>query len=482
MTERSVEKGVVVVQERNEKSPIYGKSVYLVGNRLLADESLQSFTAQYGASIKEFSDLNELIRHLGRSEEGPDLVIVDSSVENSGEIALPGFIAVESPEVPVIVVTDHDSSELQIMASALGAFDYLPRPFSPERLQVSVLNALERLELAIEVEKYRQELKKLQPPDGIIGRSPAMKRVYTLIGRFAASAAKTILLTGETGTGKELVADKIHHYSPRERRHGPYRVVNCAAIPEKLLESMLFGHVKGAFTGATSDKPGEFLLANGGTLILDEIDELPLELQSKVLRAIEEGTFIPVGAKEIIAVDVRVVATSNRNLLELVRKGSFADDLYYRINKPSIFLPPLRERKEDIPYLVAHFLNSFGDKGTQVSRAALELLMQHNWPGNVRELRDVIEEAVIISQGRIIKPEHVALPSLGEDSVLTVDVGYLQDQEISLKTIIGSVERELVQRALMVTNHDLIEAAKKLRITRKQMQALVDKYGIESNH
>jgi len=353
------------------------------------------------------------------AQELPDLVILDIRLPGlSGLDALPRFRA-QNPDAPVLVMTAHGTMETAIEATKRGACNYLLKPVHNQDVLHHIRTALEQRSLSMEVAQLRRELEGLSGLQSLAGKTPAMQEVYKKIGAVAPTGS-SVLILGESGTGKELVAKAIHDYS--ERARGPFIAVNCASMPEPLLESELYGHVKGAFTGAIRDKAGKAEVASGGTLFLDEIGEMPLAIQAKLLRFLEEKRFERVGSTESIEVDVRILAATNQDLRLRIRKQLFREDLYYRLNVVSIALPPLRERKDDIPLLVTHFLrrgmghqpmNAHGQdaratlKQPDISQEAMKLLGRYDWPGNVRELKNAIEHAVILARGQAIAPEHL---------------------------------------------------------------------------
>jgi two-component system, NtrC family, response regulator AtoC len=346
--------------------------------------------------------------------EDPDVAVLDVRMPPPDGLAVLSELRERGFDLPVLIITAQDSSTMTIEAMQRGAYDYLGKPFDPDEILHTVERALEHRRLTRRVLDLERQFSQ-DPRDLLIGRSGPMQHVYKLIGRVAASDA-TVLITGESGTGKELVAHALHRNSAR--RDGPFIAVNCAALPETLLESELFGHEKGAFTGATAQRKGRFEQAARGTIFLDEIGEVSPATQKKLLRVLQERTFERVGGNTQLKANVRVIAATNRDLIEHTRGGAFREDLYYRLNVVNINMPALRERKEDIPLLIDHFLlkHRFGGGApSPMSETALELLVAHEWPGNVRQLENTIERAVVLAQGGLIGPEHLLL-----DAGLTV--------------------------------------------------------------
>jgi len=317
-----------------------------------------------------------------------------------------------NPGLSVVMITAHGTIKTAVDAMKLGAFDYVTKPFDMDEIKLVVKNALERSRLLAENIQLRQELKSRYRFDGVVGESGKMQEVYKIIERVAGSNA-TVLIRGDSGTGKELVARAIHYSSPRSAK--PFIAVSCAALPETLLESELFGHEKGAFTGAVGQKAGRFELAHQGTLFLDEVPELSPAMQVKLLRVLQERQFERVGGTRTLQVDVRLIAATNRNLEEAVASGAFRADLYYRLQVIQVFLPPLRERKTDIPPLVEHFIEKFNQQNGKnvkfVSQEAMELLMKYGWPGNIRELENAIERGVVLADANseLITPDLLPL-------------------------------------------------------------------------
>ncbi|HEX9014881.1 MAG TPA: sigma-54 dependent transcriptional regulator, partial [Chloroflexota bacterium] len=383
---------------------------------LIADDDpsirllLRNFLEGEGYDTAEAKSGGEVLRTLPQANPAPDLMILDLKMPEWDGIEVMKKLGEQNIKVPVLLMTAHGTSNSAIQAIQAGAFDYITKPFELDDVLLTLRRFFEYQELAAEVKKLRERVERPDPSDRIIGRTAAMQEVYKTIGRVARSDA-TVLVWGETGTGKELVAQTIHQNS--SYRQGPMVKVSCAALPETLLESELFGHEKGSFTGAMVQRRGRFEIANKGTIFLDEIGEMSLGTQKKLLRVLQEKEFERVGGSEVIKVDVRVVAATNRDLLAEVAANRFREDLYYRLNVISIFMPPLRERKEDIPLLVEHFLHkhrfSVSSPPSRITDEAVQALMKHDWPGNVRELENAIERAVVMAQGGIITSQHLYL-------------------------------------------------------------------------
>jgi len=368
------------------------------------------------------------------------------------------------PSVPIIVITAYSSVETAIEAMRRGAFHYLPKPFKNEEILVNVNKALEQRRLMQANERLLEELQRKYSFGAIIGKGPAMQKVFELI-RLAAPSTSTILLTGESGTGKELAARAIHLNSRRAK--GAFVPVNSGSMGPELLESHLFGHIRGAFTGAVSSKRGLFEVADGGSLFLDEVGTIPLDTQSKILRVIQEKEFMSLGGVETHKVDVRIIAATNISLERMVEEGRFRQDLFYRLNVISIPLPPLRERREDIPLLVEHFLRLYGTEnnkpGLRVAPPALKVLLEYEWPGNVRELENCIERAVVLAQqdllGRDLLPPHIARPTAAVRKPVL-----LGDKDFSFKKASDDYQRALIVEALDKCGGIQRRAAKLLKL------------------
>jgi two-component system response regulator PilR (NtrC family) len=410
--------------------------------------------------------------------EAVDLVITDLKMPGPIDgLALLDEVKKRSPETQVVVMTAFASTETAIAALKRGAYDYLTKPFKVDEIQVVVERALERQALVRDVAALRGAVQDRYKLSALLGRSAAMQRVFDLIRKIAPTKTN-VLITGASGTGKELVARALHAEGARATR--PFVAVNCGAIPDTLIESELFGHVKGAFTGATGAGAGLFVAADGGTLFLDEIAELPMPMQVKLLRALQERKVKPVGGTEERPVDVRVVAATNRDLEAEVAQGGFRQDLYYRLNVIQVHLPPLRQRREDIPLLVEHFVKRYaaelGKRMAGVSPEALAALAAYDYPGNVRELENLVERAVTLEPTPVI--QRSALPDLG--AARAVPQAELPPEGIDLDRLLADTERDIVVRALKQTGGVRKEAARLLGITFRSLRYRLEKLGISS--
>jgi len=406
--------------------------------------------------------------------ESPSLVILDLRLPDMDGLEVLKEAKAMNPKLPVIMLTAHGTIETAIEAMKIGAADYITKPFDLEELKLVIKQNLLVIQLETEVTFLRSEL--TGKYGNIIAQSKIMQDIIALIQRVAHSSA-SVLITGESGTGKEVAAVSIHQNSPRHNR--PFITVNCAALPEQLLESELFGHERGAFTGATARKLGRFELADKGTIFLDEIAEMSLNMQAKLLRVLQEKSFERVGGTETLSVDVRVIAATNRELGEAIKKGTFREDLFYRLNVIHIHLPPLRERKDDIPLLAQHFLQKYGHvyQVGDISSAAMELLCSYHWPGNVRELQNVIERSAIICGDSKIEPKHLPrelnAPRYSSSNVV-ID---FPDKGISLEEL----EKELILKALDKSGGNQTKAAQLLGITRSALLYRSQKHDISWN-
>jgi DNA-binding NtrC family response regulator len=401
-----------------------------------------------------------------------DLVLTDLKMPGIGGMEFLRRLKEKWPDTEVIVMTAYGSIDTAVEAMRYGAYDYLTKPIDRDRFPVVIEKALERHALAFENKQLRDRLETRTRFHEMVGESEPMQRVYSLV-EMVANSDITVLLTGESGTGKELVARAIHHKSARA--DGPFVTLNCGALPENLFESELFGYEKGAFTGAMTTKVGRFELADGGTLMLDEVGELSLKSQVDFLRVLETKEFRRLGGTKLIEVDARIIAATNRNLEEAVKQGDFREDLYYRLNVVPIKLPPLRDRGDDIPLLVDNFLRECSAQHQRepkdVSREAMRLLRLYAWPGNVRQLRNLIERLVVTVREKTLQPQHLPeeIQASKED---------IRTMVVTLGSTIEDVEKEVIRRTLTeVTNHRE-KAAKLLGISLRALQYKIKEYGI----
>lgn len=419
---------------------------------------------EYGYEIFEASDGSEAVAMVGKRFF--DLIMLDLKMKNMDGVEALKQIKKISPAIPVLIMTAYASVQTAVEALKLGAIDYLMKPLDIEKVIQTIDKVLNSQTLKIDDKIFKERVDREFDFSSIIGKSKKMRDIFETIALTAPSDA-TILILGESGSGKELVAEAIHKNSLRKDK--PFIKVNCAALAENLLESELFGHEKGAFTGAHSKREGRFEQANNGTLFLDEIGDMSASTQAKILRALQEGEFERLGGNKTIKVNVRIIAATNKNLEEEVEKGQFRKDLFFRLSVVPIYLPPLRERREDLPLLADYFLKKYAKKNNRLIKgfipSAIDMLLRYQWPGNVRELENVIERAVIISREDMITPD--ALPNALKNNA----DGEVDDSFDNLAgRLIKDVEKELIIKTLEQTNHNITQAAKLLGITRRGLQ------------
>jgi two-component system response regulator HydG len=400
-----------------------------------------------------------------------DLILMDiRMVKVSGLEALTAIKEI-NPAIPVIIMTAFSSVETAIVAMKKGAYEYLTKPLDFDELRLKMDQAMEHSMLREENRRLKRLVGDRFDPGTIIGSSPAMVKLLETTAR-AASSEATVLITGESGTGKEMIAGAIHFNSPRKDQ--PFIKMNCAAVSEGLLESELFGHEKGAFTGALRRREGSFRQADGGSLFLDEVSEMSLAMQVKLLRVLQEREITRVGGEEVIRVDVRIIAATNKDLPALVREGRFREDLYYRLNVINLFVPPLRERREDIPLLAGHFLNLFAEKNRKqlmgFTPQAMDRLIRHPWPGNVREMMNTIESAVVLSSQAYLREEDI--PNFRDEP----RVAALPETKVDAS--LDEVERLAILKTLESVRGNKSEAARKLGITRATLHKKLKRYGL----
>ncbi len=450
---------------------------------------LRGLLEREGYAVVEAHNGREAMRTLERSGGDVHVVITDLRMPDIDGMALLAHISERYPGRPVVMITAHGSVDTAVEAMKSGAFDFVTKPFDATDLRAVVRKAVNTAMAQLDSLEEAGADGELGEDGrfGMVGVSKAMNEVYSVLAKVA-NTPTTVLISGESGTGKELVASALHHHSSRARR--PFIRVSCAAIPQTLIESELFGHEKGAFTGAIASKPGRFELADHGTLFLDEIGEIPTEMQVKLLRVLQEGNFERVGGLKTLDVDVRLVAATNRNLATEVEAGRFREDLFYRLNVIPLHLPPLRERREDIPLLVRHMLVRFNERlGREVeglTPEAVQAFIEYGWPGNVREMENVLERLVLFSEGsriplELLPDEMKAASTTPElESALRLDRGLTG--RVSLKELVrettAQVERELICQALEHTERNVTHAAQLLMISRKSLQNKMKEFNL----
>jgi two-component system response regulator PilR (NtrC family) len=452
-------------------------SILVVDDERSMREFLEILLRKHGHEISSAADVPGALARL--SEGDVDLVVTDLRLGSGSGLDVLKAVKERTPSTEVIVVTAFATTENAVQAMKLGAYDYVLKPFKVDELKLVIEKALERRRLVAENRALRHKAGAAHEPPEILGRSPPIEEVRALVEKVA-PARTTLLITGESGTGKEVVARAIHR---RAGAAAPFVAVNCGAIPEGLIESELFGHEKGSFTGATDRKPGLFEVAGTGTLFLDEVGELPPHLQVKLLRALQERRIRRVGGSTDIAVGARIVAATNRELAEDVKAGRFREDLYYRLNVIQIRMPALRERRADVPLFLEHFLDRFAAElarpRPRLSPEAERLLCAYDWPGNVRELANVVERAVTLAPGETIDP--AVLPAAVRGAAAEPAPGEapdLPDAGLDLQSHLDAIERRLLEQALARTGGVKTEAARLLSLTFRSLRYRLAKYGI----
>ena len=410
-----------------------------------------------------------------------DMIISDLQMPNVTGIELLKHVKDTSPEIVFMMITAFGTTETAVEAMKIGAYDYITKPFKIDEVRLNIQNALRSKNLEVENKTLKKELVKEYSFQNMVGNSAAMHQIFDLIKRVSQTPTN-VLITGESGTGKEVIAKAIHYNGPLKDR--PFVTVNCGAIPENLMESEMFGHKKGSFTGAVMDKSGLFEVADTGTLFLDEVGELPLTIQVKLLRAIQERIIRRVGATDDHKVEVRIIAATNRNLEDMVAKGTFRQDLYYRLNVIGIRSPALRERREDVPLLANHFLKKYNDKMNKaiggISTEAMEILKKYDYPGNVRELENLLERTVALEGGSMVLPE--SLPPMvntvsGRKMASSNEIE-MGNEGVELDKVMGQIEKELLIKAIHSANGVKKRAAKLLHISFRSMRYRIEKYNL----
>jgi two-component system response regulator AtoC len=458
----------------------YGARVLIADDDAAMREVLSQLLEEEGYKLDEASSGQEVLEKVATANKSrPDIVLLDIGMPDTDGIQVLQTILEQGIDIPVIIITGRGAGSLVVKAMQIGAADYIRKPFGDLD---DVVHAVKRV---LTYEKLKQEILASKSPtahpdptERIVGSSPEMIAIFKTIGRVARTQA-TVLVTGETGTGKELMTEAIHNAS--DRRSGPLVKVNCAALPETLLESELFGHEKGSFTGALAQHKGRFEAANRGTIFLDEVGEMSLATQKKLLRVLQEREFERVGGTMPVKVDVRVIAATNRNLRDEVLDGRFREDLFYRLNVIEVHMPPLRDRKEDIPALVNHFLDKHRYSGVampaRISEEAVAQLIEHEWPGNVRELENIIQRAVVLSRGDLITPEHIVFQS--EMSRFILDVDQKVRAGTPLDDMLAEVRRQAITTALRMYDPNRQKAADQLGISLEKLEAIADELDMQ---
>lgn len=454
------------------------KLVFVVDDELSISKLLSYWVKEkWKYEVETFGNAEDALKKLHLK---PDVILLD--------IMLPGISGIDAlkrikqydQNIPVIMLSAQGSIEVAIDAIRFGAFDYFPKPIDQQRLEITVKNAIKSYDLTKELENLKENVKKEYSFDNIVSADNKMQDVFKLVTKVLNNDI-TVLIYGESGTGKELIARAIHYNGIRKDK--PFVVVNCASIPRELLESELFGHEKGSFTGAHQRKLGKFEIANEGTIFLDEVGDLEMSLQAKLLRVIQEKAFERVGGNELIKTDVRIISATNVDLKSAVENKAFREDLYYRLNSFPIYIPPLRTRKGDILVLAQHFLDVFNRKlGREVkgfTKKAMKLVYDYNWPGNIREMENTIERCLIISDNDVIDVDDLPLhiKNNENDKQVTISEGMFSSDDI---IPFEKLKEESIRHALRVTNGNIVEAANKLELGRATIYRLMEKYNIEN--
>jgi two-component system, NtrC family, response regulator AtoC len=450
------------------------KTILVVDDEAAMRKNLSELLGEEGFNIVEAVDGESAISMV--KDHQPHLILLDINLPRTDGLAVLVEVKRTQPHVPVIVFTAYGTSERAIQAMKSGAYDYLEKPFDLDEFLLTIRRALNYSDLLEEVQNLRTKLSDVPAilaSSELIGSTASMQEIFKTVGRVTGTDA-TVLIQGESGTGKELIADAIQRHSLRSDK--PFIKVNCGGLPEMLLESEMFGHEKGSFTGAISRREGRFELANGGTIFLDEINNMPPTLQMKLLRVIQHRTFERVGGKETLTVDVRILAATNKDIEGEVKAGRFREDLYYRLNVVHIVIPPLRDHLEDVPLLAEHFLNRYASgRRVVLSREAMQRVSAHSWPGNVRELENVIQRALVMAQGSVITKDDLPIESPPQREVR----GGRAERRVSLKKLTAGFEKKLILEALSKTGWNRTKAAALLQIHRRLLFSKIKQYKIK---
>jgi len=458
--------------------------ILVVDDELIVCESCQRILEEEGLEVEVALSGGEALEKMKVSPF--DIVITDLKMPGIDGMELLKTLRREYPDTIVIMITGFSTVETAVEAMKLGAFDYIPKPFTPDEVSIVVKKAIEQKNLLLENIYLRQELREKYGFHNIVGKSKKMQEIYRIIVKVAPTDS-TVLINGQSGTGKELIARAIHFNS--SRRDKQFVTVDCAVLAENLLESELFGHIRGSFTGAVTTKPGLFEVANGGTVFLDEIGNISLSIQAKLLRVLQEREFTPVGGTKAKKVDIRLIAATNKDLEKMIKEGTFREDLYYRLNIVPIYLPPLRERPDDIPLLAVHFLKRYSEEIGKTIKGftpeAMERLMKYPWPGNVRELENVIQRTVVMLDEEMVKVEHLILPGQPEKPTTESPIPMTSEELKEIKKqlrekAVEEIEKAFVINALNRNEWNVTRAAEEVGMLRPNFQALMRKYGLRA--
>ena len=457
--------------------------ILVVDDEMIVCESCKRILEEDGYEVETALSGREAF---DKMKESPfDIIITDLKMPEIDGMEVLRTFRKEYPDAIVIMITGFSTVETAVEAMKLGAFDYIPKPFTPDEVSIVVKKAIEKKNLVLENIYLRQELQEKYGFHNIVGKSKNMQEIYRIIAKVAMTDS-TVLIYGQSGTGKEIIARAIHFNSPRREKQ--FVPVDCAVLSENLLESELFGHVRGSFTGAISTKPGLFEVADGGTVFLDEVGNISLAIQAKLLRVLQEREFTPVGGTKTKKVDIRLIAATNKDLEKLIKEETFREDLYYRLNIVPIYLPPLKERQDDIPLLSVHFLKKYAEEMGKTVKGftpeAMERLMRYPWPGNVRELENVIERTIVmIENDEMVRVEHLILPGQQEKQELSEHIPMTSEELKEIKKqirerAVEEVEKAFVLSALERHHWNVTRAAEEVGMLRPNFQALMRKYNL----
>ncbi len=458
--------------------------ILVVDDEMIVCESCQRILEEEGYEVETALSGREAF---DKMKAHPfDIVITDLKMPGISGMEILKTFRKDYPDSIVIMITGFSTVETAVEAMKLGAFDYIPKPFTPDEVSIVVKKAIEKKSLMLENIYLRQELQEKYGFHNIVGKSKKMQEIYRIIAKVAMTDS-TVLIYGQSGTGKELIARAIHFNSPRREKQ--FVPVDCAALSENLLESELFGHVRGSFTGAVTTKPGLFEVADGGTVFLDEVGNISLSIQAKLLRVLQEREFTPVGGTRAKRVDIRLIAATNKDLEKMIKEEVFREDLYYRLNIVPLYLPTLKERQEDIPLLAVHFLKKYGEEMGKTIRGftpeAMERLMRYSWPGNVRELENVIERTVVMIDDEMVRVEHLILPGQQEKEAPENQIPMTSEELKEVKKqvrekAVEEIERAFILNALERHQWNVTRAAEEVGMLRPNFQALMRKYNLRA--
>lgn len=458
--------------------------ILVVDDEMIVCESCRRILEEEGYEVETALSGEEAFRKM--RENSFEIVITDLKMPGIDGMEVLRTLKKEYPETIIIMITGFSTVETAVEAMKLGAFDYIPKPFTPDEVSIVVKKAIEQKSLLLENIYLRQELQEKYGFHNIVGKSKRMQEIYRIIAKVAHTDS-TVLIYGQSGTGKELIARAIHFNSLRKDKQ--FVPVDCAVLSENLLESELFGHIRGSFTGAITTKPGLFEVADGGTVFLDEVGNISLSIQAKLLRVLQEREFTPVGGTKSKKVDIRLIAATNKDLEKMIKEGSFREDLYYRLNIVPIYLPTLKERQEDIPLLAIHFLRKYseemGKKIKGFTQEAIERLMRYSWPGNVRELENVVQRTVVMMEEDMVRPEHIILPDqkskADSEPYVPMTSEELKEMKKQLRErAVEDIEKAFVISALERNQWNVTRASEDVGMLRPNFQALMRKYNIRA--